>query len=50
MGRKKINRTKEELDERNRKHRISSYWKHVVKERASALRRYYEKKKLMTLC
>ena len=43
MGRKKINRTKEELNERNRKYRMQFYWKHVKEERKKSLERYYER-------
>jgi hypothetical protein len=45
MGRKKLNRTKEELDELNRTRRMRYYWKHRTKERQSALNRYYKRKK-----
>jgi ribosomal protein L37E len=44
MGRKKLNRTKEELSEMNRTRRMRSYWKNKKKEQQSALRRYYAKK------
>ena len=49
MGRKKLNRTKEELNELNRKRRMRYYWKHKRKERKSALERYYQRKNLRDL-
>lgn len=45
MGRKKLNRTKEELDELNRKYRMRSYWKHVDEERRKARERYHKNKR-----
>lgn len=44
MGRKKLNRTKEELSEMNRIRRMRSYWKNQRKEQQKALERYYERK------
>ena len=44
MGRKQIYKTKKELNERNRKYRMSSYWRHVEEERRKSLERYYKKK------
>ena len=45
MGRKKLNRTKEELNELNRKYRMRSYWKNVDKERFKAKQRYLKNKR-----
>lgn len=46
MGRKKLNRTKEELDEMNRIRRKRHYENHKEEERDKSLQRYYDKKKL----
>jgi uncharacterized membrane protein (DUF106 family) len=43
MGRKKLNRTKEEWNELNRTYRMRSYWKHVARERRNARERYHKK-------
>ena len=47
MGRKKLNRTKQELNEINRKYRMRSYWKHVDKERDKAKKRYWKNKRTL---
>jgi len=45
MGRKKLNKTKEERNELNRKYRMRSYWKHADEERRKARKRYHENKR-----
>lgn len=44
MGRKKLNRTKDELDKQNRIRRMRYYLKHRDIEKQKALQRYYSKK------
>ena len=44
MGRKKLHRTKEELDEMNRIRRMDYYNKHKEEENEKSLNRYYNKK------
>lgn len=46
MGRKKLNRTKEELDEMNRIRRNRYYENHKEEENKKNLKRYYDNKKL----
>ena len=44
MGRKRVYRNQQELAERNRRHRMASYWRHAEQERKSSLERYYNRK------
>ena len=46
MGRKKLHRTKEELDKMNRIRRNKSYEKNKDEEKKKSLKRYYDKKKV----
>ncbi len=46
MGRKKLNKTKEELDEMNRIRRNRYYENHKEEESKKNLKRYHSKKKL----
>jgi len=46
MGRKKLNRTKEELNEMNKKRRSRHYYNHQEEEQKKSLQRYYDNKKL----
>lgn len=45
MGRKRLNRTKEELDEMNRIRRNRYYDNHSNEEKKKSLDRYYKKKR-----
>jgi len=46
MGRKKLNRTKEELAKMNQERRNRFYENHKEEERKKSLKRYYDKKRL----
>ena len=46
MGRKKLNRTKEELDKMNQERRNRFYENHKEEEKKKSLKRYYDKKKI----
>ena len=49
MGRKKLNRTKEKLDEMNKIRRNRYYNNHKKEERKKSLNQYYENKKKVWL-
>lgn len=46
MGRKKLHRTKEELDEMNRIRRNRHYENHQEDEKEKSLQRYHDNKKI----
>ena len=46
MGRKKLNKTKEELNEMNRIRRNRYYEKHKEEEKEKSLDRYYKSKQI----
>lgn len=45
MGRKKLYRTVDELNELNRIRRMRHYWKHIKSEQKKARERYHENKR-----
>ena len=46
MGRKKLHRTKEELNEMNRNRRNRHYYNHQEEEKEKSLKRYHDNKKI----